>query len=125
MKVTVLLRALAILAAATAHWVSAIPGDQNWDPRFGLAPGFNGTVRAFAVMGTNLFVAGDFTRIGDQQISRVARWDGTQWYALGSGIEGLFTAMATRGETLFIVEHDRNMPPPPGGDPIGPTNAIR
>ena len=102
MKAKTLLRAIAVIgAASTANLVSAIPGDQNWDARFGLAPGFDGPVTALAVAGNNLFVAGNFTRIGDQQISHVARWDGTNWYALGSGVDGLVRCLAADGTNLF------------------------
>ena len=95
---------VAVLSAGVAAQAAGMAGDQNWDSRFGLAPGFDGRVRALAAVGTNLYVAGDFTRIGDLGVSRVARWDGTQWYALGSGIEGLFPSvrcLASDGTNLF------------------------
>jgi hypothetical protein len=48
------------------------------------------TVSAFAVFddatGSALYAAGDFSSAGDQPASRVARWNGTSWSALGSGI---------------------------------------
>lgn len=96
---------LAILAVAAAQEATAAPGDQNWDSRFGLAPGLDGPVKAFAVIGTNLFVAGDFTRIGAQPISSVARWDGTKWYPLGSSVGGPYVSvrcLATDGTNLYV-----------------------
>ena len=35
--------------------------------------------------GTALYAGGWFSRIGGQQIARIARWDGTAWTALGAG----------------------------------------
>jgi hypothetical protein len=52
----------------------------------------NGTVSAFATYddgtGPALYVGGGFTTIGGIQASRIAKWDGTQWSALGLGLTG-------------------------------------
>ena len=57
----------------------------GWDGRFGL-PGTNGPVYASAVDAAgNLYVGGDFTLVGTVVASRIAKWDGTRWSALGEG----------------------------------------
>ncbi|MEW6158168.1 MAG: hypothetical protein AB1813_12090 [Verrucomicrobiota bacterium] len=56
-----------------------------------LGSGVNGTVRALAVSGSDLYVGGSFTTAGGLTVNRIAKWDGTRWLALGSGMEGQFT----------------------------------
>jgi len=50
----------------------------------------NGDVKAMTVFddgsGPKLYVAGTFTTAGGVTVNRVARWDGTSWSALGSGL---------------------------------------
>jgi hypothetical protein len=43
--------------------------------------------------GQALYVAGNFGSAGGQPISRIAKWDGTNWSALGSGIDGMVQSM--------------------------------
>jgi hypothetical protein len=50
--------------------------------------GVNGPVHAVAVRGSDVFVAGDFTVAGGVPASRIARWNGEEWSALGTGIGG-------------------------------------
>lgn len=58
----------------------------NWT---GLAVGMGGHgVRSMAISGTDLYVAGGFQAVGGISAARVARWNGSQWSALGSGIPG-------------------------------------
>jgi trimeric autotransporter adhesin len=42
--------------------------------------------RALLVNGNDLYVGGEFSRVGDQRAWRVARWNGTEWSGLGSGL---------------------------------------
>jgi WD40 repeat protein len=49
--------------------------------------GINGSVRAVAVSPDGTFyVGGFFTLAGDQDATNVARWNGTSWETLGSGV---------------------------------------
>ncbi|MEO7793616.1 MAG: hypothetical protein ABIV06_02495, partial [Thermoanaerobaculia bacterium] len=56
------------------------------------ASALNGDVRSMVVFdsgsGPALYVAGTFTTAGGVTVNRVAKWDGTQWTALGSGLGG-------------------------------------
>lgn len=58
-----------------------------------LSSGLNGTGRALATDGTNLFVGGDFTTAGGVTVNRVAKWDpvGATWSALNTGTIGFNT----------------------------------
>src|SRR5688500_3499794 len=48
--------------------------------------GNGASVRALAVYNGALIAAGDFTIAGGQPASRIARWNGLSWSALGSGL---------------------------------------
>ncbi len=49
----------------------------------------------------NLYAAGSFTDVGGQAISRVARWTGTTWEALGSGLNTGPKAFDVNGTILY------------------------
>lgn len=44
------------------------------------------TVYALAVDGEEIYAGGDFSAAGGFPVSNIARWDGTSWHALGTGI---------------------------------------
>ena len=74
--------------------------DANWSSMGGY-PGANGSVRATVVDGSgNLYIAGSFTTVGDVFANGVAKWDGSSWSALGSGIKGTVYALAVSGNDL-------------------------
>lgn len=82
-----------IAGRATAHNIAFWNGDV-WRPVIGDLPsgtdrnGVDGPVYALAVRGSDVFVGGDFSRAGGEPAARVARWNGEEWSALGSGIGG-------------------------------------
>ncbi len=47
-----------------------------------------GTVYALALDGTDLYVGGSFTQAGTTSANNIAKWDGSNWSALGSGVDG-------------------------------------
>lgn len=46
------------------------------------------TAYSFAVYNGELYVGGTFTSAGGSPANRIAKWDGTNWSALGSGVGG-------------------------------------
>ena len=64
----------------------------------------NNPVRAIAISGTDVYVGGNFTDAGGVSGARyVARWDGTQWHALGGGINsGAVYAIAVSGADVYV-----------------------
>jgi VCBS repeat protein/putative Ig domain-containing protein/HYR domain-containing protein/HYDIN/CFA65/VesB family protein/S-layer family protein len=78
----------------------------NWASGFTIQ-GASGDVRAIAVDGSNnVYIGGDFTAVGDVLARRVAKWDGTNWSALGSptqnGVSSGVLALAVVGTDLYV-----------------------
>ena len=62
--------------------------DANWSSMGGI-PGADGWVNAAVVDDAgNLYIGGEFNLAGEVIASHIAKWDGSTWSALGSGIPG-------------------------------------
>src|SRR5262249_1123666 len=60
--------------------------DANWISMGGIC-GANGNVLVTAVDAAgNLYIGGDFTIVGDVIANHIAKWDGSRWSALDSGV---------------------------------------
>jgi hypothetical protein len=74
-----------------ANWTS-IPPNQAPD----------GAVEATAVDSAgNLYIGGDFTKVGNMTANYIAKWDGKSWSPLGSGMSGSVFALAVSGTDLY------------------------
>jgi hypothetical protein len=71
----------------------------------GTRPRGNGYVYALAVLGTNVYVGGEFDTAGGSPAKAIAKWDGSTWTALGSGMAGIsipsVNALALSGSDLY------------------------
>ncbi len=66
--------------------------------------GTNGAVYAVAVDSTgNLCVGGDFTMAGGVAASNIAKWNGSEWSALGTGLNGQVFAIAVAGRSIVYA----------------------
>lgn len=75
-----------------ADWVSMNPGILGTD----------GPVYALAVDGSGkLYAGGSFSKAGAATASNIAKWDGTAWSALGTGVSDRVTALAVSGSDLY------------------------
>jgi len=74
----------------------------SWLPLGGSAT--NGDVRALHEMPNgDLLVAGAFTTIDGVNANRIARWDGTAWHSLGSGLDAPVFDLATLADGSIIA----------------------
>jgi hypothetical protein len=70
--------------------------DDNRNPR--------GTVEgayALAVIGDDLYAGGTFNSANGVPANYIAKWDGPQWSALGSGMNGGVKALCVIGSDLY------------------------
>src|SRR5271168_2217761 len=72
--------------------------DANWLSLGGF-PGADGEVFAETVDNSgNLYIGGDFDAVGSTPANNIAEWNGTNWLALGSGMNGnVFALEVTNG----------------------------
>jgi trimeric autotransporter adhesin len=76
---------------------------QNTWTTFGT--GFNHEIYCFAEYQGNLIVGGTFDTVGGSVIKRIAKWNGTAWSGLGSGITGGLLGIGTvRALTVYNGE---------------------
>jgi hypothetical protein len=82
-------------ASSIARWDGT-----SWSP-MGIGParpgGTNNVVFALAVSGSDVYVGGNFTTAGRVAASRVAKWNGTSWSPLGTGVDATVYALAVSG----------------------------
>ena len=95
--------AVVVEDAAAAYPVGIDPTfrDADWIS-LGCVPGTDGQVNAAVADGAgNVYIGGSFTVVGDVIANRIAKWDGSAWSALGSGIDGEVYALAVSGTDLY------------------------
>ena len=62
-----------------------------------------GSVSSLAVVGSDVYAAGTFTTAGGVTASRIAKWNGTSWSALGSGVNASVRNLEAQGTDLIVV----------------------
>lgn len=63
---------------------------------------FWGTVYDMIVYGGQLYVCGQFDTINGTALNNIARWDGTTWHPLGSGLSNYAVYMEVFQEELYV-----------------------
>ena len=89
-------------ANGAPRFISLAPGDENWDSQFN-NPGISGLVDAIAVS-TNgdIYVGGSFTTAGKVVANNIAKWNGSSWSALGSGVNSSVRAIEVSGNDVYV-----------------------
>src|SRR5262245_23309508 len=102
------LGAVALFIVSDSEAVDGVPidpafSDSQWASLGGI-PGANGTVFASIMDGSgNLYIGGDFTIVGSTFANSIAKWNGTNWSALGSGMNSNVLALAVSGTDLYAA----------------------
>jgi hypothetical protein len=92
-----------LIGASGANLYAASFSDDNWTGMGG-SPGAEGPVWATVVDASgNLYIGGGFRIVGDVFANSIAKWDGTHWSALGTGLNGVVYALAVSGNDLYAA----------------------
>ncbi len=74
----------------------------NWDTTF-TSNGADDQINAIAADGNgNIYFGGEFNSIQGMPANGIAKWNGTSWSALGSGINGDIFAIAVSGNDVYV-----------------------
>lgn len=77
-----------------SNWSALGPGIPGLTPSAGY-------VSDMVVSGGDLYAGGWFTNVGGVSIDNIAKWDGSSWSSVGSGMGGIVLALATSGSNVF------------------------
>lgn len=82
-------------------WTAANSGGvSSWMTFPGAA--FTVWINAVAIVGSDIYIGGYFTDMGGVPgTTYIARWDGSQWRALGSGLDGVVSELVAVGNDLY------------------------
>jgi len=88
-----------VLANNIAEW-----NGSNWSP---LASGLDvstgvAIVKALAVYKNELYAGGIFTQSGATPVNNIAKWDGANWIALTSGVNGTVSSLCVYNNELYV-----------------------
>ena len=93
--------------AAAAVGPESDPSNVYWDDRLYGCDMSSGDVYALTQDNAgNIFAGGSFTTAGSVNEAYLARWDGTAWSALGSGVDGEVHCLVCDGEGNLYVGGD-------------------
>jgi hypothetical protein len=83
---------------------SSAPDKGVWHGFGGIGDGCAGPIGATAIAPNgDLYVGGSFSMCGNTPASSIARWNGSTWSALGSGIDNRVNAIAISGNDVYAV----------------------
>lgn len=91
---------LATLGPAPA--AQADPADANWSSQFG-SPGLEGFPQEAVAWNGGMVVAGDISYASGRRVFNVARWTGTEFVAMGEGLNGRVTSLVVVAGTLYAA----------------------
>ena len=75
----------------------------SWSAVSSGSNGTDGTVRCIAINGTDVYIGGSFTAVSDGTVSasHIAKWNGSNWSALGGGMGNDVYAIAISGSNVY------------------------
>jgi hypothetical protein len=105
-----------VYAGGSFTWAggAAVNRIAKWDgtawsalgPGVSFPPQLFASVRALAVDGSGqVYAGGEFVTAGSVAANYVAKWDGTAWSALGTGVNNYVRALAVRSGKVYVGGH--------------------
>ncbi|MEO8286509.1 MAG: S-layer homology domain-containing protein [Chloroflexota bacterium] len=85
-----------------AHWSGTYWDDMGGGVSGGGPQYLGPLVSAIAISGTDVYVGGDFLQAGGLTVNSIARWDGTRWHSLGTGVQGAVRSISISGDDLYV-----------------------
>jgi hypothetical protein len=77
--------------------------NDGWDDRFA-DNGANGRIYAMVSDGAgNIYIGGEFTTVGNIAASHIAKWDGSNWSTLGTGMNNTVNDLEWSGTDLYAL----------------------
>ncbi|HNG34801.1 MAG TPA: hypothetical protein PK012_34310, partial [Blastocatellia bacterium] len=89
-------------ADGAPRFVPAAPTVEAWDTQFVNTNGVQRVANVVAASGTDVYVAGQLTTAGTTLVSNIAKWNGSSWSSLGSGVDGQIFAIAVSGSDVYV-----------------------
>jgi hypothetical protein len=100
---------LVIVSFALAGQVVIAQCDPHWAQGLFSTQGLGGTTYAYVnslcTYNGELYVGGTFVAAGDINVSYIARWNGSYWQPVGSGVGGYVSAMCVYNGELYVGGH--------------------
>lgn len=75
---------------------------QTWQQFGQLGLGRHSDVLTLTIMNGDVYAGGDFITIDGVAANRIARWDGINWHALGTGLNASVSALAELDGRLYV-----------------------
>jgi hypothetical protein len=98
-----------VIPSINATNIVKVSREGVWSPlgRGVIPRGSTTAINALAVHGQDLYAAGTITNAGGVEVRTIARWDGTNWHALGSGFERepgepTLSALAVFEDSIYV-----------------------
>lgn len=61
-----------------------------------------GTIYAMDFIGNDLYIGGQFSFAGSLAVNNIAKWNGTSWSTLGTGVDGYVKSITHSGNDLYV-----------------------
>jgi hypothetical protein len=91
--------AIAVFFAFAGFCQEKIPAG-SWDTQFD-SQGLNGIALALAEGGGYIYAGGSFTDAGGVSVNNIAKWNGSGWSALGTGMDNTVSEIVVSGGNVY------------------------
>jgi len=86
------------LTQSTIEWSKVTPGDGAE-----IASNSSTTINSILITGTDIYIGGQFRSIMNVRSNGIAKWDGSAWHPVGTGVDGYVNALEHDGTNLYAA----------------------